>query len=181
MTLTTLGWLKYLEDPAFRYFEYLYLKNIHRFLTERWWILQAGHDQEALEEWIQVFRILELDQKAMRDLFLLAHSGLVGRTKANEVLWNILANEALDPTYQDLSHKVTSMVYWARRSFDRPPREHGDLRWWCWSCYDTPYKRDLRWSPQEVPTRAWTLTMGPGDVPLQPPHCWGVGYQARYQ
>jgi hypothetical protein len=31
-----LGWLKYLDDPAFPYFEYMYLKTSHYFLTQRW-------------------------------------------------------------------------------------------------------------------------------------------------
>ena len=81
-----MGWLKYLDDPAFPYFEYMYLKTIHYFLTQRWWILQGGVDEVALEEWILVLRILELDQKARRDLFLLAQSGQVGRTHANKIL-----------------------------------------------------------------------------------------------
>ena len=43
----------------------------------------------------------ELDRK-----FLLAQSGLVGRTIANYIIWNLCPYWALDPTYEDLSHKV---------------------------------------------------------------------------
>ena len=82
-----MGWLKYLDDPAFPYFEHMYLKSIHYLLTQRWWILQDGVDEVALQEWILVLRILELDQKARRDLFLLAQSGQAGRTHANKILW----------------------------------------------------------------------------------------------
>ena len=173
MNLTTLGWLKHLNDPYFEYFEYHYLKVIHRFLTDRWWILQSGFDEEALQEWMQVMKVLELDKKATMDLILLAQSGLPGRCKANEVLFQLLSKEALDPTYEDLSHKVSNAVGWARRSFDRPPREHGDLKWWWWTCYDEPYARDLRWSPLQVPRGVWTLQQGPGGRPLAPPGCWG--------
>ena len=60
---------------------------------------------------------------------LLAQSGLVGRTYANKILWSLLSNWALDPTYEDLSHKVSSEVGWARRNFDRPPRGNRDLKW----------------------------------------------------
>ena len=111
---------------------------IHKFLTERWWVLQSGTGDEALEQWILVMKVLELDNKAKRDLFLLAQSGIVGRGHANKILWRLLTNEALDPAYQDLSRLVTNLVYSARRDFDRPPREHADLRWWSWRCYDSP-------------------------------------------
>ena len=171
--LTTLGWLKHLKDPAFPYFEYHYHKVLHRFLTDRWYLLQAGHDDVALAEWIKVMKVLELDNKARRDLMLLAQSGLIGRCKANKVLWQIMTNEALDGEYEDLSRKVTSMVYWARRTFERPPREHPDMAWWWWSYYGEPAAwRDRRWSPREVPRGPWRLQMGRGGLPLEPPHCW---------
>ena len=75
-----MGLLKYLGDDAFPYFEYMYLKAIHYFLTQRWWILQGGVDEVALGDLVRVLRMLELDQKARRDLFLLAQSGQAGRT-----------------------------------------------------------------------------------------------------
>ena len=40
----------------------------------------------ALQEWILVLKILEVDKKARRDMFLLAQSGQVGRTHANKIL-----------------------------------------------------------------------------------------------
>ena len=120
--LTTLGWLKFLDDPAAPYFEWQYLKIIHRFLTDRWWILQGGIDDEAMQEWRAVMKVLELDQKACRDLFLLTQSGIVGRAHANKLLWHLLTGPAVDGEYQDLSPLVTNRVYKARRDFDRPPR-----------------------------------------------------------
>ena len=174
--LTTLGWLKYLKDPHFSYFEHLYLKFLHRCLTTDWHILQGRVDDEALQMWIHILRILELDRKAKVDLMLLAQSGLVGRTYANKILWKLLSNWALDPNYEDLSHKVSSEVGWARRSFDRPPKNHRDLQWWRWSSYED-LGWNSRWSPREVPTKRWDLVMGPGGEPLQPPQCWGSPHQ----
>ena len=176
MTLTTLGWLKFLEDEHFAYWEYQYLKFLRKSLTTDWFILQSGVDNETLKKWCAIMRVLELDKKARVDLLLLAQSGIVGRTQANKLLWNLMSNWALDPTYEDLSHKVSSEVGWARRTFDRPPRSHKDLVWWRWSCYDVP-KWDKRFSPLEVPRGHWDLKKGPGGEPLPPPACWGAPHQ----
>ena len=168
-----MGWLKYLQDPAVPYFEWQYLTTIHRILTERWWVLHGGTDEEALQEWLACMKLLELDNKARRDLFLLLQSGYVGRAHANKLLWQLLSGPALDPEYVDLSNLTTHLVYQARKNFDRPPREHADLRWWWWTCYERLFKRDQCWGPDQVP-RHWNLVQGPGGRPLQPPACWGV-------
>ena len=79
--MTTLGWLKHRYDPQDPYLEWQYLQIIHYFLTKRWWILQGGVNEEALNEWVLAMQVLELDKKAQRGLFLLAQSGHVGRTR----------------------------------------------------------------------------------------------------
>ena len=162
----------HLKDPAAPYFEWHYLHLIHSFLTKHWWILQGRSDAEALKLLKQVLKVLELDQKAKRDLFLLMQSGSVGRCHGNKLLWNVMSGPALDPTYRDLSHLVTSEVYKARRDFDRPPRGHKDLDWWCWDYYSYPIKQLKRWAPDALPNRPWSLQMGPGNKPLAPPDCW---------
>ena len=174
--LTTLGWLKYLQDPHFAFWEHHYLKYLHWNLTANWWVLQGGSDDRALESWLMIMRVLELDRKAMVDLFLLAQSGIVGRTYANKVLWDLMSVWALDPTYEDLSNKVSSEVGWWRRSFERPPRAHQDLNWWRWHQYDEPHYARA-WSPLRVPGGRWDLQMGPGGRPLPPPACWGPAHQ----
>ena len=168
--LTTLGRLKHIQDPSFEYFEWHYLSFIKKCLTDYWWILQGKSDDEALSLWYLIFRILELDRKAQIDMLLLAHSGLVGRTVANEILWNLLSKWALDPRYEDLSHKVSSEINWARRRFDRPPRNHQDLWWWSWRCYEVPDRN--QWSPLQVPRVPWSLRKGDDGRPLPPPECW---------
>lgn len=171
-----MGWLKYLEDPTWTYWEHEYLRFIHQTLTLDWHLIQSQVNDEALRKWMTIFRVLELDRKAMVDLMLLAQSGVVGRSKANQILWKLLSTWALDPAYEDLSHKVSSEVGWARRTFDRPPRGHKDLGWWRWSAYEDPHW-SYRWSPREVPQGPWDLVMGPGGEPLQPPKCWGKPHQ----
>ena len=79
VTLTTLGWLKYLEDASFEHSEWHYLKFLQQCLTKKWYTIQFGVDDEALELWYLVFKVLELDQKAQLDLMLLAQSGHIGR------------------------------------------------------------------------------------------------------
>ena len=128
-------------------------------------------NEEALNLWIQITRVLELDNKARRDLFLLCQSDLVGRIQANKLIWKVLTGPALERKHLDLSHLVSNRVYKARREFDRPPREHVDLDWWTWECYDKPRKKDLKFSPLEVPIVPVIIT-GPGEKPLPPPQCW---------
>ena len=141
MTLTTLGWLKWYDDPSFKHLEWHYLKFLHENLTTKWHLIQFGTGGEALDLWYLIFKVLELDQKAQLDLMLLAHSGHIGRGYANKILWDLMSKWALDDTYEDLSHKVSNQVGWARRSFDRPPADHSDLSWWTWSAYDEPQKK----------------------------------------
>ena len=125
---------------------------------------------------LNIFLVLELDKKAQLDLMLLAQSGLPGKCCCfNELLWRLLSRWAVDPTYQDLSHKVSSEVNWIRRTFDRPPRGHRDLWWGRWSAYDVP--GNAKWSPLTAPTGAYTVRTGPGGLPLEPPDCWGTPTQ----
>ena len=169
--LTTLGWLKHVESPVFPWFEWHYLKFLHKCLTDYWWLIQGGSDERAMELWHKVFLVLELDRKAQVDIMLLAQSGLVGRSVANELMWDLMSTWALVDCYEDLSHKVSYEIKWRRRTFDRPPRGHGDLVWWRWSSYDLP--RYDRWDPRSVPRVYWQLATGPGGRPLPPPACWG--------
>ena len=97
----------------------------------------------------------------------------MGRTHANKILWQLLSGPALDPLYVDPSNLVTHEVFKARKYFDRPPRQHRHLEWWWWTCYETPYKGDLKWSPGAVPSGTWHRKEGDGGQPLQPPECWG--------
>ena len=126
-----------------------------------------------MKEWFKVLKLLELDNKAKRDLFLMAQSGPVGRAQANKVLWKTLPGPALEPDYPDLSNLVTPEVCKARETFDRPPRQNPDLEWWSWSSYTQLAQQDLKWCASEVPRRAWRLQLGEGGKPLVLPACWG--------
>ena len=109
--MTTLGWFKHLRDPCFPWFEWHYLRFLGKCLTDHWEDLQRGHSEETLAKILEIFNVLELDKKARVDLMLLYHSGLPGRTSANKVLWMLLSEWALDPTYEDLSHKVSKEAH----------------------------------------------------------------------
>ncbi len=122
--------------------------------------------------WYLIFVALELDQQAMMDMMLLAHSALVGRTKANEPMWTLLSDWALVDDHQDLSHKVTSEVGKARKLFDRPPVWHDDFLTWSWDNYD--HLPAPQWSPLAVPRVQYNLATRDGNKPLPPPWCWAV-------
>ena len=175
--MTTLGWLKFLNDPAWPWWEHYYLKFLHKALTTDWHEIQFGVNQRAIELWWMIMKVLELDKKSQLDLLILAQSGPVGRSWANRIMWNLMSDWALEGTYRDLSNKVSNEVNWARRNMDRPPRGHKDLQWWRWSYYKEPVRKQATWSPLAVPPRAWDLATGPGGEPLPPPHCWGAPYQ----
>ena len=163
--------MKLVMHIHFHWYEYMYLKFLHTCLTRDWWIIQGGHGLEALTKWYQIFEVLELDRKARRDFMLLVHSGLAGRSEANEIMWSLLSYWALQPQYKNLSSKVSQMILRARKKFDRPPRRHGDRHSWTWSMYEEPRHRS--WSPLAVPRRgSWDLRTGPGGLPLPPPYCW---------
>ena len=171
---TTLGILLHLQRPEAQWYEWKYLQTIHWILTKRWWIVQGGVDQLALDEWMAIMNLLELDKKARRDLFLLAQSGRVGRVYANKLMWEILTTMAIEPPYLDMSHKVTTRVKAMRHLFDRPPRDHRDLAWWDWSYYMSVAKQDQRWAPEEVPRGNYYMKTAPDGTPLEPPACWGT-------
>ena len=175
MKLRTLGILKKYNHPAVKFYEYRFLVWIKDCLTRNWPLIQGGCDNAARECWMSIFWVLELDRKAQLDLMLLAHQGEVGRCEANEVLWQLLSIWAIRPNYEELSNKCTSMVYDARRFFDRPPQNHKDLWGWSWSKYCEP--RHPQWSPRAVPRdpcgNGPRVLTGPGGVPLPPPQCWG--------
>ena len=169
-TLTTLGHLKRINHPFWRFYERRHLVFLQTMLTTGWSVIQGGSSSECLKIWIQIFVTLELDRKSQVDLLLLAQSGEAGRAEANEILWELLSVWALKPEYEDLSHKLTALVGKARKSIDRPPRNHRDLAWWRWSCYWEP--RHKQWAPSAVPRGPLRVITGPGGEPLPPPHCW---------
>ena len=82
----------------------------------------GGMNEEALKLWLSTLQVLELDNKAKMDLFLLAQSGGVGRTHANKILWSLLSKHALERDYLELSNLVAHEVGRSRLLFDRHPR-----------------------------------------------------------
>ena len=171
--LTTLGWLKFLDDPHAKYFEWAYKRIIHNLLTKKWWVLQGKSDQVAARLWYDVCELLELDTRSQKALLLLARCDVHGRTHANKILWLLMTGPGLEHDYPDLSDLCFDLVYLARQGYWPPPGQTDDQQpWWPWSyCY--PHKKDMKWSPLAVPRCPWTLAMGKGGRPLCPPECWG--------
>ena len=169
---TSLGHLKHMLNPDFEYFEWQYLKFIKNCLVDDWPLIQGGVGQRALDKLEEIFKWLELDTKAIKDLMLLSHSGECGLAEANELLWNLLSYWAIRPEYEDLSHKVSHLVGMARRNIDRPPARHADSATWHWRKYLEA--RVPHWGPKAVPQVHFRIITGPGGVPLAPPKCWVV-------
>ena len=82
--------------------EHWYLKYLRKTLTTDWALTSGGVSDEALQRWLDLCMVLELDRKAKLDLMLLAQSGSVGRTCANQILWDLCSKWALCRTYEDL-------------------------------------------------------------------------------
>ena len=171
--LTTLGMLKHLRDDGYEHMLHYHRRCLLKLMTTHWWKLQGKCDQEALKLWIQALQIIELDKKACRDLFLLAQSGLIGRTFANQILWRLLTESAGDE-HVVLSNLCSALVGKARLRFDRPPRGNGDLHKWWWSHYWLIPQDMKKWSPEAVSALkpGWNIKTGPGGMPLPPPECW---------
>ena len=124
----------------------------------------------AEAKWIEILQFLELDSKAMWDLMLLAHQGESGRVEANEILWVLLSETALDPQYRDMSNKTSSLVGKARRHLDRPPARHADREFWTWSHYWEP--RNPAFAPSAVPVPPFRICTTREGRPVAPPDCW---------
>ena len=102
--------MKILDVPNWEYFEWRYKKVLHLSLTSKWKDLQGKRDPATTKWWRGLFRMLELDRRSQRDLWLLAQSGVVGRTYFNMLMWEILSVSAAAPDYEDLSHLVSNKV-----------------------------------------------------------------------
>ena len=109
------------HGPGWKYVAFWYLKCIKKRLTEDWALIQGGQDDYAMQKWIDIFVLLEVDLKAQTELMILAQSGPVGRTCANKFLWDMLSIWCLRYDDQDLSRTLSSEVGQMRLQFDSPP------------------------------------------------------------
>ena len=101
---------------------------IRNILTTLWPIVQAGTDSEALNVWQDIWDLLELDADSWMDLMLLAHQGPVGRNEANKLLWTLLTIYGTNGEHRNLSRKVSSLINGIRKTIDRPPSSHPDVK-----------------------------------------------------
>ena len=146
----------------------VYLQVLYNFCTMHWWIMQGGSGPRAHKLWYNCFRVLELDNKAACDWWLMLSAGLPGRTCANKLLWEILTIYAVqDPVFWDISSWVSARVNLLRMCFDKPNQEN--LEYWNWSWLETTCYQNF--SPTAVPTY-FEFRKGQDGTPLEPPFCW---------
>ena len=108
--------------------------------------------------------VLELDEKAIHDWWLLSHSGVAGQSEASELLWNLLSHQAIGPVYEDLSRWVSNQVNTVRQRFDRPPDASPDLNSWAWFLTSVPRNPNFSaWAAE--PFVGLEFRTGPGGVP----------------
>ena len=77
--------------------------------------------------WRQLMQFLELDTMTRRDLHLLCQSGVVRRTYANKLVWQLLNGFCSDPEYHDVSNWVSHQAQHARGQFDCPPAANPNM------------------------------------------------------
>jgi len=176
----SLGWLIAIKDPHADYFEWHYLKLLERLLTQQWILIQSGNNDQAARVLYDLFRLLELDIAAQRDVWLMYHSGLVARAYVNQLLWKVCAEECTarqqQGRFRDLSHLVSQKVYDARKQFERPPaNKERELRWDVHKSFVIPEPLVNSFSPvaRNMPAGPWMLVRGRRMEPLPPPLCWG--------
>jgi hypothetical protein len=176
----SLGWLIAIKDPHAAYFEWHYLKLLERTLTQQWILIQSGNNDQAARVLYDLFRLLELDIAAQRDVWLMYHSGLVARAYVNQMLWKVCAEECTarqqQGRFRDLSHLVSQKVIDARKQFERPPaNKEWELRWDVHKSFVIPEPLVNSFSPvaRNMPAGPWMLVRGRRMEPLPPPLCWG--------
>ena len=169
--LRTLGLLAKYNDPHFHYWEFEYLKWVRTTLTRDWALVQGGKGLEGTSKWFEILVVLELDSIAQMDLMCLAHHGCFGRALANQIIWEVLTDQALTRPYEDLSNLVTTKVNGFRKLLDRPPRDHEHRARWDWGAYSSQERSPFSPSavPRPFPTR---ITAEASGLPLPPPWCW---------
>ncbi len=173
--LRSLGVICELQSEYAEYYELEFLHLMRDYATDLWPSLSGGHDADCLDMTRRLYVALELDEKAIMDLMLLAQSGEVGRAEYNHVMWKLITEVAIEPPYRDLNRKVSQMVLNARTHFDRPPaQEWGERKAWGWASLMKP--RFWDWSPCAVPVEYLNgdkmVLTGSGGMPLEPPWCY---------
>ena len=178
----TLGVLKLMQDPSYEPLAHCYYQVVFSATTRDWHMLQGGCSQRATFMILALFETLELDDRAIRNYFLLAQAGDVGRALANQLLWNLLTGPAMHPDHLDLSAWTTTFAKLQRQRYlDRPPRSHKDLQHWDWTHHYYLHHNLCRWARCRVPAPAsvdhtpWYIGELSDGAPMAPPRCFGAG------
>ena len=183
--LMGIGILKAANWHGFVAIERKFLLAIRRILTVEWFEVQTSYVKGGVTElWKGIFKLLELDKKAIWDIVLLANMGICGRTSANAILWDLLREYLLmRKDYEALSAKASSLVNQHRKRFDRPPETHEDNEnlMWDWDKLDTPDPDIVAFSPRAVKREGLLeprYLLGINGEILKPPLCWNFTQKA---
>ena len=173
--LRSLGVICEAQSEYAEYYELEFLHLMREYATDLWPSLSGGHNEDCEGMTKRLYLALEIDEKGIMDLMLLAQSGEVGRAEYNYIMWRLITDVALNTPYMDLNKKISQMVLNARKHFERPPTKNWeDRHGWGWASYLLP--GHWEWSPCAVPKEyldgdEMVLT-GDGGMPLEPPHCY---------
>ena len=168
--MTSLGMLKKINHPSYKYLEWKFRAEVLDFTTNFWPIVQGCSDDEALEYWKDIANLLELDEMTWRHLILMVHQGVTGRAAANKLIWDLLTQYAI-MEHVDLNHKAMSLITDCRKLIDRPPSWHDDAQHWTFERALQPTEIIKHFAAEAVPEGPQVTTGNEGQ-PLVPPHCW---------
>ena len=177
MPLNSLGMLKKIGHPSYKYLEWKQRSEILVFTTNYWPIVQGSSDEEALEFWKDIGDLLELDKVTWYHLILLVHQGVAGRACANKLIWNLLTQYAI-MSHCDLNKKAMSMIAQLRKLIDRPPAWSPYAKHWTIERALQPLETHEDFAAEAVPEDPGINT-GTSGEPLAPPHCWPAQLDAN--
>ena len=82
----SLGHLVITEHPAVAYLECHVCAQIHKMLSWEWWLIQGSVTRLTDMAWRKIMELLDLDERARQNLWLLCHSGTIERAYANKLM-----------------------------------------------------------------------------------------------
>ena len=110
ITLTSIGMLKKIGHPSYKFLEWNFRAAVFEFCTNYWSIVQGRSGDEALVEyWKDIFNLLELDAMTWRQLIIMVRQGAPCRARATLLVWDLL-HQSLVHDHVDLNHIPTEII-----------------------------------------------------------------------
>ena len=96
ISLTSIGMLKKIGHPSFRYFEWTFKTKLFEIFTLYDVIFKGLPDNDIIEFMKEIAKLLEMDAKTWRLLMAMFHDGFVGQTCAKGLLYDLLSMGAIN-------------------------------------------------------------------------------------